>query len=324
MNALLLALRAAAEPNRLRILGLCAEAELTVGELARLLGQSQPAVSHHLKVLVDAGLVERSPEGNRVFHRLARTGDGAAVAGRLVAMLPADDPGLALDRERLGEITSARARAAADYFRRIASSWDKLRSLYVDEVKVEAELLRLVPGEGVHDFLDIGTGTARMLELFARRTERAQGIDISPDMLAVARANLARARLGNCAVRKGDMYRLPFAAASFDAAVIHQVLHFAADPGRAIAEAGRVLRPGGVLVIVDFAPHRLESLRAEHHHRRLGLADFEVASWLRAARLEAGEVVHLPGSPLTTTIWQARRPARRPTATRPLEAHDHG
>ncbi|MSO54236.1 MAG: metalloregulator ArsR/SmtB family transcription factor [Rhodospirillales bacterium] len=324
MDALLQALRAAAEPSRLRILGFCAEAELTVGELAQLLGQSQPAVSHHLKVLVDSGLVERAAEGNRAFHRLARTGADAELARRLVAMLPTDDPGLALDRERLQDVTSARARAAAGYFRRIAPSWDKLRSLYVDETTVEAELLRLMPAKGIDDFLDIGTGTGRILDLFAKRVTRAHGVDISPDMLAVARANLARARLGNCTVRKGDMYQLPFPAAAFDAAVLHQVLHYAADPGRAIAEAARVLRPDGILLIVDFATHRVESLRAEHHHRHLGLDETDVQGWLRAARLDLCEIVRLPGNPLTTLVWQARRPTRRAATPRPIEVRDHG
>jgi ArsR family transcriptional regulator len=307
MDELLAGLRAAAESTRLRLLTLCAEAELTVSELTEILGQSQPRVSRHLKLLCEAGLLDRFREGTWAFYRLAQRGKGGELARRLVALVPEGDATVALDRERLAHTKAQRALQASAYFRANAVQWDRIRSLYVEEGQVEAALLAMLPPEGVRDLLDIGTGTGRMLELFGPRVERAVGIDLSREMLAVARANLERAQLRNCSIRQGDMYQLPLQGASFDAVVIHQVLHYADRPARVIAEAARVLRPGGSLVIVDFAPHELEFLRAEHAHRRLGFADAEVAAWCRDAGLEPGTVQHLPGDPLTISLWPARR-----------------
>ena len=251
-----------------------------------------------------------------------RDGAGAELAHGLLALLPDDDGLLALDRRRLAAVKEDRARAAAAYFRRNARDWSDLRSLHVDEAEVERTLIQVLPVTAAEDLLDVGTGTARMLELFGPRVRRAEGIDISSEMLAVARANLEREALANCSVRKGDMYRLPHADASFDAVIVHQVLHFADEPARAIAEAGRVLRMGGRLAVVDFAPHALEYLRAEHQHRRLGFADAEVLGWFRASRLKLGAVRHLAGNPLTVTLWLALKPpSGRHAATEP-EHHD--
>ena len=165
--------------------------------------------------------------------------------------------------------------------------------------------------------IDIGTGTGRMLELLAPLVANALGIDPSREMLAVARVNIEQAGLANCLVRLGDMYQLPLPDASFDAAIIHQVLHYADRPAAAVAEAARVLRPGGSLTMVDFAPHALEFLRDEHAHRRLGFADNDIAAWCRAAGLEPGPPHRLSGDPLTVVIWTARR---RPATADPTPA----
>lgn len=314
MDELLATLKAAAEPTRLRLLALCGHGELTVSELTQVLGQSQPRVSRHLKMLCDAGLLDRFREGTYAFYRLAETGDAAALARVLVDAVPADDPTLALDLERLEATKRARAEAAASYFRENASRWDEIRALHVPEREVEAELLRLLPAGGIGELLDIGTGTGRILELLASRVVRAVGVDQSREMLAVARTRLEAAGLRHCHVRQADMYQLPFPGASFDAVTIHQVLHYAEDPAEVIAEAGRVLRPSGRLVLVDFAPHGQESLRAEHAHRRLGFAHDEVVQWCRAAGLECGPMVDLPGDPLTVSIWPAFRIPRRTAA----------
>ena len=307
MDLVLAGLRAAAEPTRLRLLLLCAQGELSVGELVGILGQSQPRVSRHLKLLCDAGLLDRFRDGAFVFYRPARRGPGADLARLLLGTIPESDPVATLDRERLAGLKRARAEAASAYFRANAERWGRIRSLYVAEREVEAALAALLPAEGIADFLDVGTGTGRMLELFGPRVEHAVGVDLSREMLAVARANLERAGLGNCSLRQGDMYQLPLASERFDAAVFHQVLHYAEDPARAIREAGRVLKPGGRLVIVDFAPHELELLRTEHAHRRLGFADDEVVQWCEEAGFDPGPIAHLPGEPLTVTLWSARR-----------------
>ncbi|HYB08731.1 MAG TPA: metalloregulator ArsR/SmtB family transcription factor [Alphaproteobacteria bacterium] len=307
MERLLAGLRAAAEPTRLRLLTLCAHGELTVSELTQILGQSQPRVSRHLKLLCEAGLLERFREGTHAFFTLAKEGEGARLAELLVDLVPDEDVTPALDLERLQTIKAARAEVAAKYFRENAGQWDRMRSLYIDEALVERALLDSLQTEDIHDFVDVGTGTGRILELIAPRVGRAVGVDLSREMLSVARAHIEKSGLRNVSVRHGDMYQLPWAAGSFDGATIHQVLHFADDPAGAIAEVARVLRPGGVLLIVDFAPHDLEFLRTEHAHRRLGFRDAEVRQWLMAAGLAPEEVRELPGDPLTVAIWRARR-----------------
>lgn len=318
MEILLSRLRAIAEPSRLRVLVLCAECEMTVGELTRALGQSQPRVSRHLKLLCDAGLVERRPEGSWVFYRLAEDCEGGALVRTIAELVPKDDPQATLDRKRLREIKQDRATSAAAYFRANAAEWDRIRSLHVDDSEVERVLVDTLP-ENIGDLLDIGTGTGRMLQLFGGRVGRAIGVDSSRDMLAVARANIEAVGLRNCLVRQGDMYSLPWADGSFDAVTIHQVLHYADRPAAAIAEAARVLRPGGRLVVVDFAPHDVESLRSDAAHRRLGFADQEVAEWCRGAGLQPGSARHLPGDPLTVVIWRADQPAAREAAPHPAE-----
>ena len=320
-------MRAAAEPTRLRILALCADGDLTVSELVRILGQSQPRVSRHLKVLTAAGLLARVPEGSWVFHRLAQDGAQTDLAARLVDLAPLDDETLAQDRERLVQIKRERAEAAAAYFRENADRWDELRSLHVDDAVVEKKILDLVP-ERVERHLDLGTGTGRVLELLADRTEFGQGIDMSHEMLSVARANLDARGLTHCQVRQADITQPPFASESFDLVTVHQVLHYLADPDRAIEAASRMLRPGGTLLVVDFAPHEEESLRRNQQHRRLGFSDAEAEAWLKAAGLTPRAIHHLAGDPLTVTLWAADKTAARnadpePT-TPPLARPDAG
>jgi ubiquinone/menaquinone biosynthesis C-methylase UbiE len=315
LGDLLAALRAVAEPTRLRLLVLCSRGELTVSELAQILGQSQPRVSRHLKLLCEAGLLDRFREGSWVFYRVSAGGSASVLAGHLVAACNEREPPVALDLQRLAAIKRQRADRAAAYFRENAPHWDRIRSLYVDEREVEAALTEIVVAAAPRDLLDIGTGTGRVVEVLAPRVGSALGIDQSREMLAVARVNLEHAGTSNGMVRLGDMYQLPLPDASFDAVVIHQVLHYADRPAAVIAEAARVLRPGGVLVLVDFAPHVLEFLRDEHAHHRLGFADAEVAEWCREAGLDPAPPRHLQGDPLTVAIWASyRRPVIRAEA----------
>jgi ubiquinone/menaquinone biosynthesis C-methylase UbiE len=307
LDDLLTALRAVAEPTRLRLLVLCSRGELTVSELAQILGQSQPRVSRHLKLLCEAGLLDRFREGSWVFYRVSIGGTASTLAGHLVAACNETESPVALDLQRLAAIKRQRAERAAAYFSENAPHWDRIRSLYIDEREVEAALIEIIAGAAPRDLLDIGTGTGRMIEVLAPHVGQALGIDQSREMLAVARVNLERASASNGMVRLGDMYQLPLPGGSFDAVVIHQVLHYADRPASTIAEAARVLRPGGILVIVDFAPHVLEFLRDEHAHRRLGFTDGEVAEWCCEAGLEPAPTRHLKGDPLTVAIWTAQR-----------------
>jgi len=300
-------LRAAADMTRLRLLLLCAQGEWTVSELTQILGQSQPRVSRHLKLLADAGLLERMPEGSWVFYRRARMGAGARMARNLCRMLPQDDTTVTSDRRRLAIVREARRVQANRYFADRAESWDRLRPLHVDEAKVETTLLSLFEGRSISRLLDIGTGTGRMLQLLAPHVGFGLGVDQSIEMLNIARANLDKISLRNCQVRQGDMYHLTVDDGSFDAAILHHVLHFADNPAAALAEAARALRPGGSLVIIDFACHDQEYLRNEHAHRRLGFDDDEMRAWFEGAGLVFEEPVLLEGDPLTVVLWSATR-----------------
>ncbi|MDP6429852.1 MAG: metalloregulator ArsR/SmtB family transcription factor [Rhodospirillales bacterium] len=298
-------LRAAAEPSRLRLLAMCARGEFTVSELVLILSQSQPRVSRHLKILCDAGLLERLSEGNWAFYRQASNGDGRATANRLLSLLPDDDQVIARDLERLAEVKAGRNLKADSYFQTVADEWDRIRALNIGDKEVEQAVKEVLCQAPLRRLIDIGTGTGRMLEIMAPHVEEATGIDRSHQMLTIARAKLDHSGLGNCGVRYADMYGLPFAAAAFDAAVIHQVLHFADDPGAVLAEAARVLVPGGRVVVVDFARHDLEELRDEFQHRRLGFDDAGMSGWFAAAGLGEEPPIRLAGAALTVVVWSA-------------------
>jgi ubiquinone/menaquinone biosynthesis C-methylase UbiE/DNA-binding transcriptional ArsR family regulator len=307
------ALKAAGEDTRLRVLVLLVEAELTVSDLTQILRQSQPRISRHLKLLAEAGLVERFREGAWAFFRLAERGATAEVARALVARLDPSDPIALRDRERLSAVRSARAAAAQDYFRAHAAQWDRIRKLHVADEAVEAAISDALAERPFRSLLDLGTGTGRMLELFGPKVERGLGVDLSLDMLLLARARIERAGLRHCSVRQGDIYDLAVPAGSFDVVVIHQVLHFLDDGGRAIREAARVLAPSGRLLVVDFAPHDLEFLREEHAHRRLGFAAETVAQWMTAAGLDVAMHKSLPPEPgsdgkIAVSLWLGRDP----------------
>jgi ubiquinone/menaquinone biosynthesis C-methylase UbiE len=315
-DALNAALKAAGEDTRLRVLVLLSEAELTVSDLTQILRQSQPRISRHLKLLVEAGLIERFREGAWAFFRLAEQGGGAKLARTLIAQLDPKDSMIARDRDRLTAVRSQRAAAAQDYFRAHAAQWDRIRKLHVPDEAVEAAIRDALADKPFRSLLDLGTGTGRILEMFGTDLERGLGIDLSLDMLLLARARIERAGLRHCSVRQGDIYDLAVPAGSFDVVIIHQVLHFLDDGGRAIREAARVLAPGGRLLVVDFAPHDLEFLREEHAHRRRGFAEETVAQWMSAAGLDMTmhrSLAPEPGSDgkVAVSLWLARDPRVR-------------
>jgi ubiquinone/menaquinone biosynthesis C-methylase UbiE/DNA-binding transcriptional ArsR family regulator len=319
------ALKAAGEATRLRILALLAEAELTVSDLTDILRQSQPRISRHLKLLAEAGLVERFREGSWAFFRLGEHGGSAALARQLIERLDAGDTTIARDRERLAAVRAARAKAAQSYFGRHAAEWDRIRQLHVADESVEDAIRAALADRPFRSLLDLGTGTGRMLELFGPELERGVGLDLSHDMLALARARLDRADLRHCSVRQADIYDLALPRDSFDVVIIHQVLHFLDDSARAITEAARVLRPGGRLLVVDFAPHDLEFLRDQHAHRRLGFAPETVTQWLSAAGLDVVHQRTLPpeqDGKIAVSLWAARDPRialAEPTETQARE-----
>jgi len=304
--------RALADPTRLRIARLLGAMELAVGELAQVLGQSQPRVSRHVGILCDAGLAERRREGSWVFLRQSEAREGLVGAvQQLLALAEAEEPGFAAqceaDRRKLAAIREARAAAAELYFARHAGEWDELRALHSPDAEVEAHLLAALGEAPLGTLLDIGTGTGRMAELFAPHAARIVALDKSLEMLRVARAKLQHLPASQIELVQGDFVDLPFAAAGFDTVILHQVLHFATDPARVLAEAARVLRSGGRIAIVDFASHDREELRTRHQHVRLGFSDRQMAALLRAAGFSAPAPIALGGASLVVKIWVARR-----------------
>jgi ubiquinone/menaquinone biosynthesis C-methylase UbiE len=306
-------LRAAAEPTRLRILALLAREELAVLELCRILGQSQPRVSRHLKLLAEAGLVERFPDGAWVFYRLCRAGPARALADQALALIAPDDPTMVADASRLAGVAEARASQAQAYFAANAERWDEIRSLYTAEAAVEAAIVAMAGDGPFERLVDLGSGTGRMITLLGARARSAVGLDLSRQMLNIARSQVAAAGLP-AELRHGDILHTGLPPGEADLVVVHQVLHYLTDPAAAVAEAARLVTPGGRVLIVDFAPHDLEFLRAEHQHRRLGFSDAEMERWLAAAGLGEVDARTLPPqapSGLTVKIWRATRaPAR--------------
>jgi ubiquinone/menaquinone biosynthesis C-methylase UbiE/DNA-binding transcriptional ArsR family regulator len=298
------------------LLALLAHGEATVSELCRILGQSQPRVSRHLKLLTDAGLVARIPEGSWVFYRLADSPLATALMPRLLDHLDRADDRLASDLERLEGVRAQRSADAQRYFTEAAQRWNAIRSLHVDEAEVERAIQDAVGTASIHSLLDIGTGTGRMLELLGPHADKALGVDISHDMLRIAREALERSPQPHVQARRGDMYRLPSPSDAHDLVLIHQVLHFADEPAAVIAEAARVMQPGGRLLMIDFAPHTLEQLRDEHRHRRLGFAEDEVLTWCAQCGLRGDVVTRLPGAGLTVLLWLCQKPiTATPVAT---------
>lgn len=318
LETLVAALRAAGEDTRLRLLALLAEGELSVSDLTDILGQSQPRISRHLKLMAEAGLIERNREGAWAFYRIADRGAEGALARQLVLRLDVADPVLSADRGRLSAVRSARAAAAQAYFDRHAAEWDRIRSLHVPDDVVEAAILDSIGPARLNALLDLGTGTGRILALLADRARRLVGVDTNHAMLAVARANLERAGVARAELRQGDIYALPVERGAFDLVLIHQVLHFLDDPARAVREAAQALAPGGRLIVVDFAPHGLEFLREQHAHRRLGFEREQVAAWLAEAGVDVLDhrTLQTAGDAhekLTVSLWVGRD--RRPPAT---------
>ncbi len=310
------ALKAAGELTRLRILALLRHADLAVGELAQILGQSQPRLSHHLKTLTNAGLLERLPEGSWMFYRIQRKGWVAQLLQTLFFELKVNSELIESDFQALQYVRQDRAKAAEAYFSEIARDWDRLRALHYPEAAIECAIHDCIGSRRFERMIDFGTGTGRMLTLLAPHVHEAEGLDLSHSMLNVARANLNRAGIKNARVRHGDVTKPPFEDDSADLVIIHQVLHYLEQPEDVLAEAARILVPGGQLIIVDFAPHDFEFLREVQGHRRLGISEADMIDWAHAAglALKAPKTFAPPASldqGLNVHIWTATLPAHQ-------------
>lgn len=306
-------LKAIGEPTRMRLLILLSKGDLTVSDLTDILGQSQPRISRHLKLLADAGLIERYQEGAWAYFRSIKEGRSANLLRQVIEAVSRDDKVLSHDHERLMSVKEARATKAQEYFSLNAESWEEIRRHHVPEERVEKELCHIIGSTPINSLLDLGTGTGRILELLQGQYRRGLGVDASHHMLTIARDKLDKAGITHASVRQGDIFNLSFDRQSFDLIIIHQVLHFLHDPAPAIKEAAKMLSPGGRMVVIDFAPHDLDYLRVEFAHARLGFAHESVSGWMTSQGLEVAKISDLTpqnkqDQKLTVTIWMGRDP----------------
>lgn len=308
--------KAAADPSRLRLLSLCLHGDFSVSELVHIMDQSQPRVSRHLKILCDAGLLNRFRDGNWVYYGLNSTRSDALGISNIIALIPDQDPVFLRDAKRLAEIRQVRKKVADAYFRKNAKTWNEFRKLHIADDEVEKTLLARILNRKTDKVLDVGTGTGRMLEILGPHVGSGEGVDLSYHMLALAEANIQRGKLDNCRVRHGDMHELPYAEGHFDMAVIHQVLHFDDQPDVAINEAARVLCSGGRLAVIDFARHERADMRDRFQHRRLGFEDGEMKNWFVKSGLSAEPPIKFKGNPLTIVIWFGEKSPHIPHMTK--------
>ena len=285
-------LKAAADPSRLRLLALLAAGEATVKELVDIIGQSQPRVSRHLKILADARIVTHFRDGQWMYYRLEPSGAAAELVDCAVALARSGDETLSADRERLAEVRAARERyaltAPSGPKRWVGSIGDR-----PSEAALEQALLAALGGGELGDLLDIGVGSGAVLRLLAPRCRTAVGLDVSRGMRVLARSRLQGAGLGRCTIRAGDMHELPFPELSFDLVVVDEVLSLATDPQPVLAEATRVLRPTGRLLVLD----RIEpaALRLTSQSGKRALYENQLAVMLRAVGLRASAPSWFPG-----------------------------
>jgi ArsR family transcriptional regulator len=302
MDATIDVLRAAGEVTRLRILALLSCGELTAGELSNVLGQSQPRVSRHLKLLVEAGIILRRPEGAWVFVRLSNQEPAAGLVKNILATLNDADDVIVRDKARLKEIKDKREAQAKAHFETISGEWQSLRKLHQPEAAVEKAMLQLVKGRRFDFHIDLGSGFGDLLEAFAKQTKWGEGIDRSRGMLAMARARFDDRNDRHICVRMGDIMALPYQPQTADLVTIHQVLHYLDNPQGAISEAARILKRNGILLIADFAPHEFEELREKFGHLRLGFDAQEIREWCEDAGLQIEKIINVSDAENHTSL----------------------
>lgn len=290
--------------------------ELAVGELAQILEQSQPRISRHIRILDEADLAERRKEGSWVFLRPGKT-QALETLHRIFRSENVVTSEQAIsDEQKLATVRQKRAQMAEQYFAAHAEEWDAIRSLHLPEDKVEQAMLALVKDVHLGHLVDIGTGTGRMVELFGPGAELVTALDNSPEMLRLARAKLLAgdsspsgqtALTRKTELKLGDFNRLPLQDGKADSVIMHQVLHYAQHPEAVLTEVSRVLGPGGIILIADFASHDREELRTAHAHARLGFSDDSMERWFRQTGIDLVQSRTLDGGQLTVKIWVGRK-----------------
>lgn len=299
--------KALADPTRLRLMNVLCRHELSVNELVAALGLGQSGASRHLRILAEAGLVDARRDGQWVFYRAAADGPGRELAACLRPFLDADadaDPDLAADLRAARQVMAGRSADSARFFNAIAPDWDRMRHALLGGFDPAPEILARMPECAAA--ADLGCGAGDLLKALLAKARTVVGVDNSPSMLELARRRLPDA--ARASLRLGDLMHLPLREAEVQAAVLCLSLHHAPDPAQALAEAGRVLAPGGVLLVLDFTRHGREELREQYGDRWLGFDPEEMRSWMEAAGLgqaRSARITLLSG--LTLVLMTARK-----------------
>ena len=304
MDILLNGLKAAAEPTRLRIIALCAHADLTVSEICQILGQSQPRVSRHLKLLIESKILENHREASWVYYRLNNSPNAPDLGHVIADMIPAEDKTLTQDLQNLEEVRQSRADKAAEYEQSNSQALKAMRDLYAENSAIEDAIADAIP-DNANSLLDLGTGTGRILEMIADRITYGVGIDMSPEMLTIARHTLESKGLRNCTVQHGDVTRLQLDE-QFDAIVGHMILQYADTPDKLIRNAVSHLNDGGTLVIVDFAPYSdtvAETIGQNHK----GFSNDDIQGFFAKAGLTPQKSQLIKGKKLDVFVWSAKK-----------------
>jgi DNA-binding transcriptional ArsR family regulator len=291
------ALKAISEPTRFRLVRLCAQGELTVSELMRIVGQSQPRVSRHLKLLQDAGILERFREQHWVFYRVAQEEHYQLLVSGLIKQIEKNETIIQLDQSRLIELQAARATLSETFIETELPDWLRLHEYHGDTARFESAVQDALAEKTVGHLLDVATGTGRMLKIVGPLASSGVGIDLSKKMVTVARSVLAESGLAHLTVRQEDMYQMRFAARHFDTITIDQVLYFATNPDALIKETARVLKYGGRLLVVAFTASKTAKTPPS-----VGIELSDIQQWIESAGLKITNTNILPGDSLDISL----------------------
>jgi ArsR family transcriptional regulator len=305
-------LSALSDPVRCRMLRLLDDHELTVSELCAILQLPQSTVSRHLRILSDGGWASSRRDGTSRYYSLVRGDAGLAQVWQLTrAELEVRRAvELSQDARRVAAVMARRRETSVQFFAGASDEWDRLRAEMFGRDFGPMALLGWLPSEWVVG--DLGCGTGALLPLLAPHVSRVIGVDASDEMLAAARVRASD--LANVELRKGSLESLPIDDRSLDAAALMLVLHHVPSPAAAMAEAARVLEPGGRLLIVDMAPHEREEYRHEMGHVWLGFSDEQMRRLLEQAGFTGIQVLALPASADATGPSLFAATASLPTA----------
>ena len=270
--------KAQADVTRIRLLNLLLHHELNVNEIVMVMGMGQPRISRHLKILTDCGLLKSRRDGLWVFYSASKDGRGGNF-NEFYYKFIAGDSELNSDYAAMKGVLEEGSRERTRFFDSIASNWDDIKQSIFGDLNISSEILERIKQCDVA--ADLGCGTGELLPYMKQKAKRVIGVDKSPKMLEEAEHRLASNGRG-IELRIGEIEHLPMRDGEADTAVINMVLHHLPSPDAGIHEAGRVLKSGGSLIIVDLEKHQNEEMRKNYEHRWLGFTRKNIERWLGA------------------------------------------